>query len=121
MGSVTTLRLKLTTSEKLSKKVQHSVSLMVRQTQSWVNSKHNLFQNSSNKQCILDPIPRLLKECNSELSPVITKIINLSIDTSTVPTEFKQAVVTPLVKKPNAKLEYKIIDQCQTFHIFQNY
>ena len=38
---------------------------------------------------------------------VITKIINLSIETSTVPTEFKQAVVTPLIKKPNAKLEYK--------------
>ena len=27
--------------------------------------------------------------------------------TSTVPTDFKQAVVTPLVKKPKAKLEYK--------------
>ena len=67
-----------------------------------------LIKNSSNKQCIFDPIPtRLLKECNSELSSVITKIINLSIETSTVPTEFKQAVVTPLVKKPNAKLEYK--------------
>ena len=78
-----------------------------------------LIKNSSSKQCILDPIPtRLLKECNSELSPVITKIINLSIETSTVPTEFKQAVVTPLVKKPNAKLEYKIIDQRQTFHIY---
>ena len=50
---------------------------------------------------------RLLKECNSELSLVITKIINLFIETSTVPTEFKQAVVTPLIKKPNAKLEYK--------------
>ena len=60
------------------------------------------------QQCILDPIPtRLLKEYNSELSPVITKIIKLSFETSTVPTEFKQAVVTPLVKKPNAKLEYK--------------
>ena len=42
MGSVTTLRLKLTTSEQLSKKVQHSVSLMVRQMQSCVSSKHNL-------------------------------------------------------------------------------
>ena len=66
-----------------------------------------LIKNSSNKQCIFDPIPtRLLKECNSVLSPVLTKIINLSIETSTVPTEFKQAVVIPLVKKPNAKLEY---------------
>ena len=65
-----------------------------------------LIKSSFNKQCILDPIPtRLLKECNSELSPVITKIISLSIET--VPTELKQTVVTPLVKKPNVKLEYK--------------
>ena len=65
-------------------------------------------KNSSNEQCILDPIPtRLLKECNSDLSLVVTKIINLSFETSTVPTEFKQAVVALLVKKPNAKLEYK--------------
>ena len=59
-----------------------------------------LIKNSSNKQCILYPIcSRLLKECNSELSSVITKLINLSIETSTVPTEIKHAVVTPLFKK----------------------
>ena len=67
-----------------------------------------LIEGSPNKQCILDPIPTgLLKECRFELCPVITKIINMSIVTSTVPSDFKEAVVTPLVKKPNAKLEYK--------------
>ena len=63
-------------------------------------SKNRLIKNSSNKQCILDPIPTrllMLKECNSELFLVITEIINLSIETST-----EQPVVTPL-----AKLEYK--------------
>ena len=35
---------------------------------------------SPSKSCMLDPIPTsLLKECKSELMPIIIKIVNLSI------------------------------------------
>ena len=37
---------------------------------------------SPSKSCMLDHIPTsLLKECKSELMPIITKIVNLSIET----------------------------------------
>jgi len=54
---------------------------------------------SPDKQGDLDPIPTsLLKECVNMLAPVITTIVNLSLDTGTFPSLFKQAVVTPLLK-----------------------
>ena len=40
-----------------------------------------------------------LKLCLSELLPVITYIVNLSLSTSTVPYELKPALITPLLKK----------------------
>ena len=56
--------------------------------------------NSPNKSCTLDPIPTfLLKECINELLPVITEMINTSLKSATVPTSFKKAVITPLLKK----------------------
>ena len=46
------------------------------------------------------PIPTwLLKLCLSELLPVITYIVNLSLSTSTVPYELKLALIIPLLKK----------------------
>src|SRR6218665_2636746 len=55
-----------------------------------------------NKQCDLDPIPTtLLKECTDLLVPTITKIINLSLSTSTFPMQFKDSVIKPLLKKPS--------------------
>jgi len=59
-----------------------------------------LITSSASKSCILDPIPTyLLKECLDTLLPIITRIINLSLQTSTVPNAFKTAAVTPLLKK----------------------
>ena len=56
----------------------------------------------------LDPIPTsVLKECKSELMPIITKIVNLSIETNEVPKDFKHAVITPLLKKKGLELIYK--------------
>ena len=52
------------------------------------------------KTCELDPIPTwLLKQCSSELVPVITTIINASLTKSVVPPDFKRAVIRPLFKK----------------------
>jgi hypothetical protein len=54
------------------------------------------------KQCLLDPLPTwLLKQCLTSLLPHITKIINHSLSTGTVPESFKLAHVTPLIKKPS--------------------
>ena len=56
--------------------------------------------SSPSKSCDLEPIPTwLLKLCLSELQPVISYIINLSLSTSTVPYELKLALITPLLKK----------------------
>ena len=50
---------------------------------------------------MLDPIPTsLTKECLSDLLPLITRIVNSSLCSGVVPPQFKQAVVTPVLKKP---------------------
>ena len=54
------------------------------------------------KSCPLDPIPTvLLKECSSTFAPIISKIVNLSIDQCNVPSCLKTAYITPLLKKPS--------------------
>ena len=56
---------------------------------------------SKTTSCGLDPIPTsLLKEHISILLPIITKMINLSLETGEFPTEWKLAFVKPLLKKP---------------------
>ncbi len=51
--------------------------------------------------CPLDPIPsHLLQAISSTLLPALTHIINTSLLTGIFPTAFKQAQVTPLLKKP---------------------
>ena len=55
---------------------------------------------STNASCDLDPFPtRLLKQCIDDLIVPITAIINLSMREGIVPPDFKQALVTPLIKK----------------------
>ena len=50
----------------------------------------------------MDPIPTwLLKECVTELVPLISDIVNKSLAESHVPESFKMALVRPLLKKPN--------------------
>ncbi|XP_051752787.1 uncharacterized protein LOC127514217 [Ctenopharyngodon idella] len=51
--------------------------------------------------CPLDPIPtHLLQAISSSIVPALTHIINSSLHTGTFPTAFKQARITPLLKKP---------------------
>ena len=48
----------------------------------------------------LDLIPTfLLKLCLSELLPVITKIVNMSLEEQTVTSQYKKAVIRPLLTK----------------------
>jgi len=58
------------------------------------------------KSCELDPIPvSLFFECIDELVPIITDIMNTSLASGTVPSTFKHALVTPLLKKSNLNPE----------------
>ena len=51
---------------------------------------------------MLDPLPaKLLKEVFPILGPSILYMINQSLSTGTVPSTFKVAVITPLLKKTN--------------------
>ena len=60
-----------------------------------------LIMSSKSTMCELDPIPTsLLKGHISILLPLITKMVNLSLQTGVFPNEWKLALVTPLIKKP---------------------
>ena len=62
--------------------------------------------NSPTKSCLIDPLPTfLVKECLDLLLPSITKLVNYSLSESLVPDGFKNAVVTPLIKKPSLPVE----------------
>ena len=55
-----------------------------------------------NKTSSLDPIPTwLLKKCIDTLLPVISSIINNSLRVGSFPLVLREAVITPLIKKPN--------------------
>ena len=54
------------------------------------------------KQCITDPQPTCLPKDNiDELAPFLVEIFNRSLQNGIVPTPFKAAFVTPLLKKPD--------------------
>ncbi len=59
-----------------------------------------LVMDSKTTSCELDPIPtELLKQCIDTILPVLTKMINLSLQSGTFPEEWKMALVIPLIKK----------------------
>ena len=63
---------------------------------------------SSNATCNLDPIPTwLLKLCASELTPVIMKMINLSLSEGHVPEAWKVAILIPILKKYGLDLVFE--------------
>ena len=56
---------------------------------------------SANKSGALDPVPTdLLKKCLDPVLPHITRIINMSLNTGSVPETLKVAQVVPLIKTP---------------------
>lgn len=62
----------------------------------------SIIRKSASKSCELDPIPTwLLKECLDELTPVMTKVINASLQSGYVPRSFKHSRIRPLLKKPS--------------------
>ena len=64
-----------------------------------------LIHTAATKSCEIDPIPTvLLKEHINIVAPTIRDIINLSLMSGTMPLQMKEALVRPLLKKPNLDL-----------------
>ena len=66
-----------------------------------------LIQKSAKKSCSLDPMPTsFVVKCLDELLPTITCIINLSLSSSQFSEEWKEALVSPLLKKIGLNSEF---------------
>ena len=64
------------------------------------NDVYNLIMNSKKKSSYFDPVPTdLLMKCLDVLLPMITKIINTSLDTGCFPNDRKEAIILPILKK----------------------
>ena len=62
-----------------------------------ISEVKKLISASPNKQCSLDPTPTwLIKECANELAPIFTKVINSSLNSSTVPQEMNTKITATL-------------------------
>ncbi len=75
-----------------------------------------LILSSHPTTCPLDPIPsHLLQAISPTLLPALAHIINTSLLTGTLSTAFKQAWVTPLLKKPT--LHTSLIDSYRSVYL----
>ena len=78
----------------------HVENTMDQFTHTTTSEVRSIILKSTNASCDLDPFPtRLLKHYIDDLIVPITAIINLSMREGVVPPDFKQALVTPLIKK----------------------
>lgn len=60
-----------------------------------------LFSKARPTTCLLDPMPTpLVKASLPGLCPLLTRIINTSLQTGVVPCPLKTAAITPILKKP---------------------
>ena len=72
----------------------------------------DLVPRSTLKSCMLDPIPGSVhKNCYDLLLPFITKVVNCSLQNSTLTSDMKRAIVRPSLKKPS--LDYQLCDLLQ--------
>ena len=67
-----------------------------------------LIEGSAKKTCILDPMPTsLVIGCTQVPLPVVTKTINMSLESGTFADNWKCALANPLLKKPGLDLVFK--------------
>ena len=75
-------------------------NIMDQFTHTTTSEVRSIILKSTNASCDFDPFPTcLLKHYIDDLIIPITAIINLSMREGVVPPDFKQALVTPLIKK----------------------
>lgn len=66
----------------------------------------SIIKNSPPKTCNLDPLDSsLVIRFLDQLAPIITAIVNSSLESGNVPKSFKHAIVTPILKKANLSPE----------------
>ena len=71
-----------------------------------MDAVRRIIMGTSNKSCLLDPLPTsLLKNCIDEILPVVTNIVNLSLMQGYIPRLMKSAIITPVIKKANLDSE----------------
>ena len=72
-----------------------------------VEDMTKMIKQAPSKHCTLDPIPtQLLKHHVTAIAPAITGIYNSSMDQGTVLDNLKEALLKPLIKKPNMELKF---------------
>ena len=65
-----------------------------------VNTVKDYISTIGRKSCELDPVPAsVLRGCENILLPILTNIINLSLQSGYMPAQLKQAMVKPKLKK----------------------
>ena len=65
-----------------------------------------LVKKISSKSCCLDPIPAsLLGYCISNLLPIIRSVVNMSFESTVVPSSMKKAMLCPSLKKVSLDFE----------------
>lgn len=73
-----------------------------------VEDVRKIMANMKASYCGSDPCPTsLVKEHSDTLLPLITKLVNLSLISGKFPDLWKNAIVTPLIKKIGMKIELK--------------
>ena len=69
---------------------------------------HSIIMNLAKKSSALDPIPTpLAVKCIDVLLPVITKMINISLDSGHFPSSWREALVLPTLKKTGLDTVFK--------------
>ena len=64
--------------------------------------------NLAKKSCALDPTPTpLLIKCIDVLSPVLTKMVNISLESGHFPSAWKEALVRLILKKNGLHTVFK--------------
>ena len=72
-----------------------------------VEDMTKMIKQAPSKHCTLDPIPtQLLKHHVRAIAPAITGIYNSSVEQGTVSDNLKEALLKPLIKKPNMELKF---------------
>ncbi len=67
-----------------------------------------IITNSPSKSCMLDPLPtQVFKQCIDLLLPILTIMINLSLQLGYFPAEWKEAIIIPLIKKLGLETIFK--------------
>ena len=72
-----------------------------------VRDVKQLIQNSTLKLCPLNPMPSTVVSKYEDLLPVLTKIVNNSLQSGRFPEIWKEASVFPLLKKPSLVVIFK--------------